>query len=112
MHANRDLAEVLARGFRYQKLLDAGRCASISEMAPGERIERGYLGTLLRLMLLALDIVEAALSGRCAELPVALALGPFPVEWERQRLVLLDGDQMRWPPRRCLRLHGGSTGYR
>jgi hypothetical protein len=58
------LLKALARAFRYQKLLDEGRYASISEMAAGERIERGYLGTLLRLTLLAPDIVEAILDGR------------------------------------------------
>jgi hypothetical protein len=43
------LVKALARAFRYQKLLDEGRYASISEMATAEKIERGYLGTLLRL---------------------------------------------------------------
>ena len=42
-----------ARAFRYQRLIDEGRYASISEMAAAERIERGYLGSLLRLTLLA-----------------------------------------------------------
>jgi hypothetical protein len=37
---------------------------SISEMAAAERIERGYLGTLVRLTLLAPDIVEFILDGR------------------------------------------------
>ncbi|WP_255569471.1 hypothetical protein [Roseomonas alba] len=39
--------KALARAFRYQKLLDEGRYASITEMAAAERVERGYLGTLL-----------------------------------------------------------------
>jgi hypothetical protein len=34
------LVEALARAFRYRKLLDEERCASISEMAAAERIER------------------------------------------------------------------------
>ncbi len=42
-----------------KRLLNEGRYASISEMSEGERIDRGYLGTLLRLTLLAPDIVEA-----------------------------------------------------
>jgi hypothetical protein len=33
-------------------------------MAPAEKIERGYLGTLLRLTLLAPHLVEAILIGR------------------------------------------------
>jgi hypothetical protein len=49
------LVKALARAFRYQRLLDKGRYASISEMAAAEKIERGYLGTLLRLNLLAPD---------------------------------------------------------
>jgi hypothetical protein len=61
------LVKALARAFRYQKLLDEGRYASISEMAAGERIERGYLGTLLRLTLLAPEMVEAILNGRQPE---------------------------------------------
>ena len=61
------LVKALARAFRYQKLLDDGRYASISEMSAGERIERGYLGTLLRLTLLAPELVEAILIGRQPE---------------------------------------------
>jgi hypothetical protein len=56
--------KALARAFRYQRMLDEGRHASISEMAAAEAIERGCLGTLLRLTLLAPDIVEAILDGR------------------------------------------------
>lgn len=61
------LVKALARAFRYQRLLDEGRYASISEMATAEKIERGYLGTLLRLTLLAPDLVEAILEGRQPE---------------------------------------------
>ena len=57
------LVRALARAFRYQRLLDEGRYASISEMAAAERIERGFLGTLLRLTLLAPDLVDAILNG-------------------------------------------------
>ena len=58
------LVKALARAFRYQRMLDQGRYASITEMAAAERLERGYLGSLLRLTLLAPDIVEAILDGR------------------------------------------------
>ena len=61
------LVKALARAFRYQRMLDEGRYASISEIAVAERIERGYLGSLLRLTLLAPDVVEAILNGRQAE---------------------------------------------
>lgn len=80
------LLKALARAFRYQKLLDQGRYASISEMAAGERIERGYLGCLLRLTLLAPDLVEAILDGRQ---PVGIGLPRvmegIPEPWQAQR---------------------------
>jgi hypothetical protein len=42
----------LPPAFRYQKLLGGGRSASVSEKVAAEKIERGYLGTLLRRTLL------------------------------------------------------------
>ena len=58
------LVKALARAFRYQRLLEEGRYASITEMAEAERIERGYLGTLTRLTRLAPELIEAVLNGR------------------------------------------------
>ncbi|WP_235952533.1 hypothetical protein [Falsiroseomonas algicola] len=79
------LVKALARGFRYQRLLDEGRYASISEMAETERIERGYLGSLLRLTLLAPDLVTNALDGRhMPSVALAALLEPFPLCWRSQ----------------------------
>ena len=77
--ADSTLVKALARAFRYQRLLDEGHYASISEMAAAECIERGCLGSLLRLTLLAPNIVEAILNGRQPD-GVALArlMGPIP----------------------------------
>ena len=58
------LVKALARAFRYQRMLDEGRYGSLTEMAAAETIDRGYLGRLLQLTLLAPDIVEAILDGR------------------------------------------------
>ena len=58
------LLKALARAFRWQRMLDEGRYGSISEMAAAEKIERGYLGKVLQLTLLAPWLVEAILSGR------------------------------------------------
>jgi hypothetical protein len=56
-------------------------------MAAGEKIERGYLGTLLRLTLLAPDIVDAALDGRAPDgLGLARLMDPFPACWAAQRV--------------------------
>lgn len=79
------LLKALARAFRYQKLLDEGRYASISEMAAAERIERGYLGSLLRLTLLAPALVEELMEGRAGSAPsLPTLLQPFPEIWEHQ----------------------------
>ena len=81
------LVKALARAFRYQRMLDQGRYASITEMAAAERIERGYLGSLLRLTLLAPEIVEVILDGMPGELlTLQHVMGIFPPEWERQHV--------------------------
>ena len=73
--------KALARAFRYQRLLDDGRYASISETAAAERIDRGYLGRILEPTLLAPDIVEALLGGRQPDgLKLPQLTEPFPLE--------------------------------
>ena len=79
------LLKALARAFRYQKLLDKGRYASISEMATAEKLERGYLGSLLRLTLLAPDIVQGILDGRAPEeMSLPRMLDGFSLNWAEQ----------------------------
>ncbi len=83
------LVKALARAFQYQRLLDEGRYASISEMAAGEEVDRGYLGRILQLTLLAPDIVDALLDGRQpSELGLPALMEPFPPEWDAQRTAL------------------------
>lgn len=91
MRADPALVKALARAFRYQRLLDEGRYASISEMAAAERIERGYLGSLLRLTLLAPELIEAIMDGRLpSELGLPTFQKPFAPSWEAQRRSFLD----------------------
>lgn len=61
-----------------------------SSVTAAEQLDRGYVGTVLRLTLLAPNIVEAALSGRSGDLGLARLLEPWPVEWGVQRVALLD----------------------
>ena len=85
-HADPAMVKALARAFRWKRMLDDGRYASISEIAAAEKIDRGYVGSILRLTLLAPDIVEAILDGRQPEgLGLPALLEPFPLEWKRQR---------------------------
>ena len=89
-HADPALVKALARAFRYQRMLDEGRYASITEMAAAERIERGYLGSLLRMTLLAPDIVEALLNGRHpTDLQLSAMTRKSLISWETQRQTLL-----------------------
>ena len=88
--ADPTLVKALARAFRYQRLLDEGHYASISEMAAAERIDRGYLGRMLQLTLLAPDILEEILDGRQPpELGLPGLMGPLPAEWSEQGQALL-----------------------
>ena len=85
------LVKALARAFRYQRLLDEGRYSSITKIAAAERIDRGYLGRILRLTLLGPDIVEAILDGTQ---PVGLGLpkllDPVPIGWREQRILIAE----------------------
>jgi hypothetical protein len=85
--ADPTLLKALARAFRYQRMLDVGRYSSISEMAAGEKLDRGYLGRLLQLTLLAPDIVEAIVDGRQPEgVTVPGLLQNVPDNWAEQRV--------------------------
>ncbi|WP_338665636.1 hypothetical protein VQH23_10750 [Pararoseomonas sp. SCSIO 73927] len=83
------LVKALARAFRYQRMLDEGRYASIAELAEAENLDRGYMGRLLQLMLLLLEIVEATLNGSQSEqLSLGRAIDPLLPEWEQQAAIL------------------------
>ena len=79
------LIKALARAFRWKRMLESGEFASISELAENEGIAFTYMARVLRLTLLAPDIVEAILDGRQRpEVTLARVLEPFPVEWMSQ----------------------------
>lgn len=61
----------------------------MTELAEAEKINQSYLCRVLRLTLLAPDIVEAILDGR-QQLGIQLdiLLKPFPGVWDRQRKIL------------------------
>jgi hypothetical protein len=90
-HARVDstLIKALARAYRWKRMLDDGHYGSVSELAAAEKLDRGYLGRILTLILLAPDIVEAIMDGRQpAELGVHVLREGFPVEWGEQREAL------------------------
>jgi hypothetical protein len=88
VHGDPALIKALARGFRWRRMLEDGRYASISEMAKAEGVERGYVGSLLRLTLLAPEMVEAILDGRQPEgVTLPGLLEGVPVGWTEEAKV-------------------------
>ncbi len=80
------MVKALARAFRWRKLLETGMYGTIEEIAAAEKINSSYVSRVLRLTLLAPDIVEAILDGRQpAEVTLAGLMRPFAVQWVRQR---------------------------
>jgi hypothetical protein len=80
------MVKALARAFRWRKLLETGAFATAAEIAAAENINAAYVGRVLRLTLLAPDIVEAILDGRQpAAITLSALMRPFPVSWREQR---------------------------
>jgi hypothetical protein len=80
------LVKAIARAFRWQKMLETGRYATIKEIAKAEKINSSYVSRVLRLTLLAPSTVESILNGRADAAPtLAEAMKVFPVEWRLQR---------------------------
>ena len=82
------LVKALARAFRYQRLLDDGQYASITEMADAEKLDRGYMGRLLQLTLLAPGLVSVILDGRTTAISLPRLLNPLLTSWQEQRRLL------------------------
>ena len=67
-------------------MLESGSYGTVEELAAAERINASYLARVLRLTLLAPEIVEAVLEGRQSPaLTLDQLMKPFPVAWEEQR---------------------------
>lgn len=80
------LIKALARAFRWKRMLEAGRFATMAELGDHEKIATSYLTRVLRLTLLAPDVVDAILDGRQGpEVKLANLLDAFPLDWDEQR---------------------------
>jgi hypothetical protein len=82
------MIKAIARAFRWREMLEQGAHATITEIAVAEKINQSYVCRILRLTLLAPEIVEAILDGRQPPgLQFEALLKPFPKEWFVQRQV-------------------------
>ncbi len=87
------LVKALARAFRWKRMLESGEYATIAELAEREGIAPSYMTRVLRLTLLAPDIVEAILDGKKGPgVTLAQVLEPFPLDWRHQRLDMIARD--------------------
>ncbi|MDP7152034.1 MAG: hypothetical protein QGI70_13820 [Paracoccaceae bacterium] len=81
------LVKALARAFRWKRMLESAEFTTIAELAEREGIAPSYMTRVLRLTLLAPDIVEAILDGRQgSDATLSKLLEPFPGDWQDQRL--------------------------
>ncbi|MFC3614778.1 hypothetical protein ACFORG_13480, partial [Lutimaribacter marinistellae] len=75
-----------ARAFRWKRMLESGEYATIAELAEREGMAPSYITRVMRLTLLAPDIVEAILDGKQGpDVTLAQVLEPFPLGWAIQR---------------------------
>jgi hypothetical protein len=82
------LIRALARAHRWKRMLDAGVYRSAGELAEAEGVTRSFVNRLLRLTLLAPDIVEAILDGRQPkEMQLEELTRAMPSGWEEQRQI-------------------------
>lgn len=83
------LVKALARAFRWKRMLESGEFTTIGELAAREGIAPSYMTRVLRLTLLAPDIVEAILDGKQRpDMTLVRVFQPFPTEWMGQRACL------------------------
>jgi hypothetical protein len=81
--------KALARAWRWQRMLDEGVYATVSEVGDAENISKSYVSRILRLALLAPDIIEAILAGRADQsLMLERLERPLAMSWEEQRLLV------------------------
>jgi hypothetical protein len=80
------MVKAIARAFRWREMLENGTYTTIKEIAEAEKIAETYVGRVLRLNLLAPDIVELILTGRHPpQITLPAILQRFPAEWSDQR---------------------------
>jgi hypothetical protein len=80
------MVKALARAFRWRKMLDGGVSGTLDDLARAKGVNATYVTRVLRLTLLAPDVVETIIDGQQpVELQLNELLAGFPLEWEEQK---------------------------
>jgi hypothetical protein len=83
------MIKAVARAFRWREMLETGAHTTITDLAQAERNDHSYVGRILRLTLLAPDIIEAIVSGwQPGTMTLAVLMQSFPMHWEEQQAAL------------------------
>ena len=87
------MIKALARAFRWRKLLESGVHGTIADIAAAEAINASYVSRILRLTLLAPQIVELILDGRQQPgITLSKIMSPFAIPWHEQASALQVGN--------------------
>lgn len=82
------LIKAVARAYRWRKILEVGDMGTIAELAEHEKVSPSYLTRVMRLTLLAPDIIEAILDGNPPSVGMTDLLDPMTPVWAEQRALL------------------------
>ena len=77
--------KALGLALRWKRRLDDGTYASVADIARAEKLDRTYICDVLRLTLLAPDIVEAIVAERQTEgVTLPISMQGVPPKWNQQ----------------------------
>lgn len=84
------LVIAISRAHRWQELIDSGKINSVADLAVKLNMDPSQVGRILRLTLLAPDIVEGIILGTIkTDLSVRQLTAKVPVLWDDQRNLFL-----------------------
>ncbi len=103
------LLKALGRALRWQRLLDDGTYDSVSDIARAEKLGRTYVGDVLRMTLLAPEIVEATVEGRQGHgVTLPRLMKCVPLKWHSHHTQSHNNEKRRAVARRSFGAPGGT----
>jgi hypothetical protein len=86
------LLKAVVRAHRWREMLESGDYASAADLAKAEKVNDSYLSRILRLTLLAPEMIEAITDGQQpSTLQLDDLLKPLPAEWKKQSYSFSNG---------------------
>jgi hypothetical protein len=86
---NNALLKAFAKAYRWRRMIESGTFTSITELAVAESVNQSYACRILRLTLLAPNIVTEILDGQYpSDLMLKRVMRPLPIRWDEQRAVM------------------------